>query len=71
MVKRRVNDADRYAGWSMVQPNCAIVARDVDESSIPNAAALGIEGIAVEYMFGVQRLLQSAGGLSTHARKSR
>jgi hypothetical protein len=55
----------------MVQPNCAVVARDVDEISIPKATVFAVDGIEVEDVFGMQRLLQSARDLSTYERKSR
>jgi hypothetical protein len=52
----------------MVKPNCAVVTRDVDEISIPKAFA--VEGIDVEDVFDMQRLLQGARDPSTYVRNS-
>jgi len=45
------------------------VARDLDEISIPSGTAFGIEGVDDEDIFGIQRPLQSVGGLSIYVRK--
>jgi hypothetical protein len=54
-----------------MRTNCTVVARDVDKISVPTAKAFGIEEVGVEDFFGMQRSLQSVGGLSTDVRKSR